>query len=322
MSEPRTLGVIGTLVWDEILRAEPECDPCEEWGGISYAIVALSASLPQNWRILPIMKLGRDLSGEGISFLDTIPRVDCSQIVLVPEDNNRVQLRYSPDGSRIERLTGGVPGWNWSELDPLVELCDALYVNFISGFEMELETTETLRHEFSGPIYADLHSLFLGMTSDGLRIPTRLKCWEGWFQCFDAVQMNENESKLLCSEETLLDFSIEPSSLIPSLIAVTLGGQGAEYFTTPGFDTPRAKSLYGSREATAPSYSRVALGNDPRVGDPTGCGDVWGATAFARLLAGDELENAIRKANELASENVGQLGAGNLLRYLQGKLSY
>ena len=313
--------MIGTLVWDQILTAEPKCDSYEEWGGISYAIAALSASLPENWKILPIIKLGLDLSAEGRSFLDKIPRVDCSQIAVVPEDNNHVQLQYSPDGSRIERLSGGVPGWSWSELAPLAKICDALYVNFISGFEMDLQTTETLRREFPGPIYADLHSLFLGVTSDGMRIPTRLKCWEAWFRCFDAVQMNESESELLCSQEKLLDFSIEPSSLSPSLIVVTLGGQGAEYFTTRGFDEPRWKSMDSPKEAIA-SYKRVALASGPYAGDPTGCGDVWGATAFARLLAGDELEKAIRKANELASENVGKRGAKNLLRYLQGKLSY
>ena len=49
----------------------------------------------------------------------------------------------------------------------MVRDLDALYVNFISGFEMSLGTAEALRRGFSGPIYVDLHSLFLGMGADG-----------------------------------------------------------------------------------------------------------------------------------------------------------
>ena len=131
MSEQRTLGVIGALVWDRFLRTGPKGDPVEEWGGIGYAISALSASLPANWKILPILKLGQDLSEGAVTLLNEIPRVDQSCVMTVPEDNNRVELSYSRDGSRTERLTGGVPGWTWDELAPLVDIFDALYINFI-----------------------------------------------------------------------------------------------------------------------------------------------------------------------------------------------
>ena len=107
MSEQRTLGVIGALVWDRFLRTGPSGDPIEEWGGISYAISALSASLPHSWKILPILKLGQDLSEAAVTLLKEIPRVDQSCVIIVPEENNRVELSYSRDGSRTERLTGG-----------------------------------------------------------------------------------------------------------------------------------------------------------------------------------------------------------------------
>jgi sugar/nucleoside kinase (ribokinase family) len=56
-------------------------------------------------------------------------------------------------------------------------------------------------------------------------------------------------------------------------------------------------------------------------GDPTGCGDVWGATFFARLLAGDPLETAMQEANRLAGRNVRHRGAGGLYHHLMGQLS-
>jgi sugar/nucleoside kinase (ribokinase family) len=67
---------------------------------------------------------------------------------------------------------------------------------------------------------------------------------------------------------------------------------------------------------------KVALEVEPRTGDPTGCGDVWGATAFARLLAGDGLVRAMAEANRMAGRNVEHRGARGLFRHLEGRLSH
>jgi sugar/nucleoside kinase (ribokinase family) len=54
--------------------------------------------------------------------------------------------------------------------------------------------------------------------------------------------------------------------------------------------------------------------------DPTGCGDVFGAVAFARLLAGDPVEAALRHAAGLAARNASFRGATGLARHLRGEL--
>jgi sugar/nucleoside kinase (ribokinase family) len=56
-------------------------------------------------------------------------------------------------------------------------------------------------------------------------------------------------------------------------------------------------------------------------GDPTGCGDVWGATYFSRLLAGDNLGDAILAAHRAAARNVGHRGATGLANHLRGTIS-
>ena len=56
-------------------------------------------------------------------------------------------------------------------------------------------------------------------------------------------------------------------------------------------------------------------------GDPTGCGDVWGATYFSRLLAGDNLDAAILAAHRAAARNVAHRGATGLANHLRGKIS-
>ncbi|HMA21588.1 MAG TPA: hypothetical protein VKO87_12350, partial [Gemmatimonadaceae bacterium] len=56
-------------------------------------------------------------------------------------------------------------------------------------------------------------------------------------------------------------------------------------------------------------------------GDPTGCGDVWGATYFSRLLAGDDIRSAMNAASVAAARNVDHRGATGLAQYLRGELS-
>lgn len=324
MSATHTLGVIGTLVWDRIFDRDGRSEPVEEWGGIGYALAALAASLPERWKLLPIVKLGRDLAEEGRRFFREIPRLDDAGVVVVPEPNNRVELRYESESRRCERLTGGVPPWTWPELAPLVQLCDALYVNFISGFEMELDTARALRTGYRGPSYADLHSLFLGVNHHGHRIPRSLEAWAAWLACFDAVQMNEDEFELLGA--TGDPWRLAAGALGPELklITVTLGPRGAAYVASAGFepDPMRWRTGPGLAVVGSARSGKVALADGPRTGDPTGCGDVWGATLFARLLAGDGLEDAMAEANRMAARNVEHRGARGLFRHLAGRLSH
>ena len=302
------------MVWDRIVGRFGESAPVEDWGGIAYALAALSASLPEGWSILPILKVGADMAGDGCGFLSEIPRVDPSAILVVPEPNNRVELRYETASRRCERLTGGVPPWTWEELAPFVDRCGAIYINFISGFEMDLETARSLGAGFSGPTYADLHSLFLGSDERGHRVPRTLEAWATWLSCFDAVQMNEDEFDLLGGSDD--PWRRGAGALGPDLklITVTLGDRGAAYVAAAGFHSdPMRWSDRGSSAAPARSRGgRVAVTTDPRVGDPTGCGDVWGASTFARLLAGDALEVAMAEGNRLGGLNLDHRGARGL----------
>ncbi|HSE50952.1 MAG TPA: hypothetical protein VLB00_02125, partial [Gemmatimonadales bacterium] len=180
------LGVMGSLVWDEIHGRDPAAPVVEEWGGIAYALASLDAHLPEGWEIVPLIKVGSDLAGEAREFLASLRRLTPGgRCVEVPVPNNRVVLYYQSAERRCERMAGGVPAWTWTELGPMVRDLDALYVNFLSGFEMCLGTAESLRRGFRGPIYGDLHSLLLGMQGDGVRVLQPLPSAQSWFGCFD-----------------------------------------------------------------------------------------------------------------------------------------
>lgn len=323
---PKRLGVVGTLVWDTIRYRDGQPEQVEAWGGVAYALSAFEAALPDNWEIVPIVKVGSDLSESAWRFLRSFPRIDVETgIRVVPDLNNRVELVYTGPERRTERLTGGVPPWLWAELGPLARTCDALYVNFISGFEMELDTARSLRSGFAGPTYADLHSLFLGVGSSGLRVPQELPSWGAWLRCFDAVQMNAEEFELLgraVGDPWALAAQIVGPEL--KLITITLGANGAGYVAGAAFNSdPSLWPDTRHRVATPrPTRSGIAPAEDSEVmGDPTGCGDVWGATLLAGLLRGDQLEPAMAQANRVAAKNVAHRGASGLHRHLRGRLS-
>jgi len=142
------IGVIGSFVWDVIYGRDPRSLPVEEWGGITYALSGLDAALPDDWEIVPVMKIGEDLATRARQFLGSLDHIASdASLMEVPFPNNRVELRYYTDERRSEILTGGVPAWNWLTLKPALEAArlDALYVNFLSGWELDLETTQHSR---------------------------------------------------------------------------------------------------------------------------------------------------------------------------------
>jgi hypothetical protein len=296
------VGVIGSLVWDEIHGRDPAVEVVEEWGGIAYALAGFDARLPTGWQIVPLIKVGQDLAAQAREFLGSLRRLaPGARCVGVPTANNRVVLYYQDAERRSERMSGGVPPWSWAELGPMVRDLDALYVNFISGFELTLGTAQALRQGFSGPIYADLHSLLLGMHADGIRELRPLPEAPSWFGCFDVIQVNEEE---------MSELGPDPLSLAAAMLGVgvdtlivTLGARGAVYVT----DHPLRTALVAAEAVLDPL-------------DPTGCGDVFGAATFSRLLARDSVEGAVASGNAAAARNVSFRGATGLSQHLRGEL--
>jgi hypothetical protein len=319
----KRLGVIGSFVWDIIHGRDPRELPVEEWGGITYALGALDAALPEDWEIVPIIKVGSDLARESRTFLHSLGKIARDgEPIEVPQQNNRVNLYYMSAERRCEKLTGGVPPWSWLGLKPLLKDLDALHINLISGFELDLEVAQHIRAHFSGPIYCDMHSLLLAVQPDGMRTLQPLPNAPAWFRCFDIVQVNEDEMSMMAPDPMALAAIAMASGA--SVLNVTLGQKGAVYFAAPGFErlsdldraplAPRTGALRTELIPAAPA-------RDLKGGDPTGCGDVWGATYFSRLLAGDDIRSAMISAAAAAARNVDHRGATGLSQHLRGQLS-
>jgi hypothetical protein len=317
------IGIIGTFVWDVIYGRDTRVGPVEEWGGITYALAAFDAALPDDWRIVPLIKVGTDLAPRARQFLHGLRHLaPGTDIIEVPWPNNRVEIRYYSAERRTERLTGGVPPWTWAGLQPLLKGIDALYVNLLAGWELDLETAQLLRQHFHGPIYCDLHSLVLAIQADGLRTPRPLPNVREWCACFDLIQVNEDEMALMAPDPMALAATALDAGA--RCLAVTLGPRGAVYFAAPDFDCLddlRRERLLGAMSGPIRTARIPAEAVKTLDGDPTGCGDVWGATYFSRLVAGDKLGDAIQAAHRAAARNYGHRGATGLAHHLRGELS-
>jgi hypothetical protein len=308
----RRLGVVGTLVWDHIRHPAHGEDGFEDWGGIAYSLSALSAAAGPEWEIIPLLKVGEDMAQRAAALLDTLPRVLREGVRVVPEASNRVHLEYLDAHRRLERLTGGVPGWTRRELLPHLRGLDALYVNFISGQELTLAEMQGVRTSYGGPIYADLHSLLLEEPHGGARRHRPLARYPDWVRCFDAVQLNREELATLAGAADPWDFATRELSPLALLTLVTQGPEGARGIAASGLPAdplawPAVRQRAGgrSRLLQVPSVP-------PVEGDPTGCGDVWGGTLFARLLAGDGFETALSAAQRAAARNAARRGTSGL----------
>lgn len=318
----RQLGVLGTMIWDSIEGRDARAVTIEEWGGVGYSLAALDAALGPEWRVVPLIKVGRDLAPRAAEFLrDLSCVVPGARFIEVAEPNPRVHLVYDDQDRRCEGLTGGVPAWTWAELGPMVLGLDAVYANFITGFETDLATMRALRHAFGGPIYGDIHSLALGRHPDGTRYYRPVDEALGWLTAFDVAQVNEDEMTQLGPEP--LGLAARALANGTGAVCVTLASRGAVYVAAGDFaDLSWAG---GSRPARGPGAglvktALVAPEGGAVTGDPTGCGDVFGATLVAALLRGTPIDAGIAEANRMAKKNVGYRGATGLQHHLRGSL--
>lgn len=317
----KRLGVIGSFVWDIIHGRDVRALPVQEWGGITYALSAADAALSDEWALVPLSRVGSDLTPEARRFLKSLRHIaPDAEPIAVPQRNNRVELFYTSDERRSEVLSGGVPGWTWAGLKPLLHNLDALYINLISGFELDLETAQLIRQHFKGPIYCDLHSVVLALEPSGLRSLRPFPEAAAWCACADIIQVNEDELAMMAPDGLALAATAMGAGV--RNLVVTLGKRGGVYFAEPGFE--RLSDLgQPPRPGAGPLRTALVPAASARVdgpGDPTGCGDVWGATYFSRLLAGDIMSVALDRAMTAAARNVEHRGATGLAHHLRGEL--
>jgi hypothetical protein len=303
------VGVTGTIVEDTIDTVDGV--RIEDLGGITYALHGLNAFLPEGAVAHPVIEVGSDAIDRVRRDLRPLRALSDEDFRSVPHVNNKVHLVYHSDGSRDETLTGGVPPASWDLYEPWLDRLDAWLWNFISGMETDLATFGRVKTEFRGDVYMDIHSLCLEHVPGRARRHRTPERWEAWVEGVRWLQMNEAEAGLLQRGE--------PESLSEEdeeALAVRLHGFGAEavLFTLGS----RGARLYGADGAIV---SEPVPEGEPAV-DPTGCGDVFGATWLALRIGhewtpAEALAGAVEAAS-LAATRRGTRGLAERLREAVG----
>ncbi len=302
------IGIIGQPCIDEIVHVGKQSStPDQALGGVLYSYAAME-------RIL------RELGTAGDSFvpLTWLSNPDRAFIELLLEKfhhvereeglwpteslTNRVQLVYRENGDRAEHCPHILPSLASDQLTPsLLDSLDGIFVNMISGFDIDIDVLEIAIKELKKRpyIHLDIHALVLGALSkqgDDApfgrgRTPRGVPEWKRWLALADSVQMNELEACWLAdpdikSEQELLKY-ILLSNQFPKLryLILTRAERGATLFD---FEN---EMVYN---ATPPLIAAV---------ETTGSGDVFGSAFIFSMLSGHTSENALSKAVEWASWN-------------------
>jgi sugar/nucleoside kinase (ribokinase family) len=297
--------VIGTINKDTTIF--PGGKKTEGYGGILYNLSALSALGGSGTKIHPVCNVGYDVYDRIMEILQKYDNVKPDGIRKVRRKNNHARLFIDRENQREEILQHRVPVLSFSRLRPFLDV-DAILVNFISGFDVSLDTLKKIRQHTDALVFMDIHSLTLGIHKDGRRFYRTPRSWKEYVRQSDLVQANLLELNALSGKNLknireLRDFAKQVLSLGPQVLLVTMGYKGALMIHKEG-----------KRIKLEKSAGRKISG----FKDATGCGDVFSAGYIACYLKTKNLKRSLDFANRVAAEKCRVIGAEDVVKLLAG----
>jgi sugar/nucleoside kinase (ribokinase family) len=296
--------VIGTINKDTIIF--PNGKRAESFGGILYNLSALSGLGGKWMEIYPVCNLGYDVYNQVERILKKYDNVKLNGINKVRRKNNHAYLLMGKENQREEILRNRVPVLSFTRIKPFLDN-DAILVNFISGFDISLNTLRRVRKNTDAMIFLDMHSLTLGIHKNGKRFFKTPKSWREYLKQADLVQTNLLElfvlsGKKLESSKDIRDFGNYVLSLGPKVLLVTMGEDGAVM-------------IY--RDGRVCKFKKCEGIKVRGFKDTTGCGDVFLAGFLAYYLYTGKLSQSLDFANRFAAEKCkisGVEGVAELLK--------
>ncbi len=295
------IGVIGTFIKDHIFLTNGA--EVNSFGGIFYTVSILGNLVSEKDEVYPVCYMGEDIYNDIIKRLSEYQSVKTIGIKKVAQYNTAVKLVYKGPEKRDEYLSNRLPSFNLDDILGIGEM-DIWLVNFITGFEMSLDTFQQFRQQASGLILMDFHSLSLDINREGLRILRKLPDWEHWIHGVDILQMNEAEAVSLInhnnlSENNLIDFGNRVIGNDIKICHITLGSKGSMLF----FKEDNKK-----RNQKVPAFPVE------EVVDVTGCGDAFAAGFLVHYFDRRDVLAATQYANAIAGVNCTIKGTEELFK--------
>lgn len=159
---------------------------------------------------------------------------------------------------------------------------DGILINMITGFDITLDQLKTIRKDFRGTIYFDIHTLSRGVDKNMDRIFRPVPHINEWLADIDILQCNENELKTIVQDEDEFYSAKQILQSGPKILIVTKGEKGAQAYS---LENGEFKSLFLKAE-------RIDAVNK------VGCGDVFGAVFFYSYISTRDVNNSLRLANK------------------------
>ena len=200
-----------------------------------------------------------------------------NELINMPE----VFLKISGDSEREEVYKNiaanhsikRVADWN---------IIDGILINMITGCDISLEQMKSIRKNYKGKIYFDVHTLSRGIDAKMKREFRPIPYIEEWLACIDILQCNESELRTIVTNQNESDSAERILSLGPKILVITKGDKGAQvYYRFNG----EVKYLF---------VNAVKVKSVNKIG----CGDIFGVVFFYTYISTNNILVSLNAANK------------------------
>lgn len=247
-------------------------------GGIFYTAISLFNFLEKSDKLFLCTTVEKS-SYRLFSFIyDEIEQELIEYVKLIPV----VNLSIGDSGERDETYENISENLNINFTN--LNRFNGILINMITGFDISIEQMQTIRKNYKGIIYFDVHTLSRGLGKNYIREFRPVPDFFKWAECIDILQANNHELQTLSTKkneqeivEDLLNYGIKQ-------VIVTKASNGAvAYFRISG---------------ELRSINRKSLNTD--AVNKVGCGDVFGAVYFYNYIRNKNVNDALLYANTAA----------------------
>jgi len=266
------LLIVGHSVVDRInYKGNKELKP----GGIFYSTIALRYLAEQDNEIFLCSSMCKK---DEYLFKDIYEMVD-TEYVRYTDNIPTVKLAIYDDKEREETYSNITQNLALPMKD--LNKFDGIFINMITGFDINQKQIEDVRKKFKGLIYFDVHTLSRGVSEDMKRNFRKIPDFNKWAENIDILQVNEEEIRTISDEKKEIDIVREMFSYGITILIVTKDEQGARsYF----IEQNEIKSVF---------ISAIKV----KVLNKVGCGDVFGAVFFYNYIRNGDIIDSLKAAN-------------------------
>ncbi len=295
----RKIGLVGTFVRDTIIPWKG--DPVQSVGGLFFTAAYVAALAENPVEIYPVSFVGDDFYDQLKDVLGVYKNIKFSGLTRIRQENTRVRLTYKGPLTREEVTTPPMPPLQMEQL-AMLQGMDAVIVNLITGFDVDLAALQEFRRHSGSLILLDFHSRSLGIDASGKRFPRKPEDWVAWFDCADIIQLNEKEAQILGefsenSDTAFYEFGESILKKTATVCLITMGARGSCVLF-------RRKNRLQRRKIKAEKVKEVK--------DIIGCGDAFQAAFLIHYLENGHVIEAAGFANKVAAANSTFVGSSRV----------